>query len=114
MQQEKALKILSEHRKSLADKYGIKKIGVFPYRADNLANCKCECGNCCGYHPQIGVAVEYKPDAKPSLFDLGGLLMHMKDILGCDVDLETIGLEGEIYPRYQQSEDHLQDVVYVE
>ena len=112
MQQEKALKILSEHRKSLADKYGIKKIGVFPYRADNLANCKCECGNCCGYHPQIGVAVEYMPDAEPSLFDLGGLLMHMKDILGCDVDLETIGLEGD--SRYQQSEDHLQDVVYVE
>ena len=52
------------------------------------------------------------PDAEPSLFDLGGLLMYMKDILGCDVDLETIGLDGD--SRYQQSEDYLQDVVYVE
>ena len=110
MQQEKALKILAEHRQSLADKYGLKKIGVFPYT--DTANCDCTCGSCCGYHPQIGVAVEYNPDAKPSLFDLGGLLMHMKDILGCDVDLETIGLDGD--SRCQQSEDYLQDVVYVE
>ena len=110
MEQEKALRILAEHRQALADKYGVKKIGVFPY--SHNVNCDCRCRNCCGYHPQIGVAVEYKPDAKPSLFDLGGLLMYMKDILGCDVDLETIGLDGDL--RYQQSEDYLQDVVYVE
>ena len=110
MQQDKALKILSEHRQALADEYGIKRIGVFPW--EEITNCRCECGHCCGYHPQIGVAVEYKTDAEPSLFDLGGLLMHMKDILGCDVDLETIGLDGD--SRYQQSEDYFQDIVYVD
>ena len=112
MEQDKALKILAKHRQALADEYGIKRIGVFPYAENNSTNCACECGRCRGYHPQIGVAVEYKPDAKPSLFNLGGLLMRMKDILGCDVDLETIGLDGN--SRCQQSEDHLQDVVYVE
>ena len=112
MEQAKALKILSQHRQSLADEYGIKKIGVYPYAANGAATSDSESGNCCGYHPQIGVAVEYMTDAKPSLFDLGGLLMHMKDILGCDVDLETIELDGD--SRCQQSEDYLQDVVYVE
>ena len=45
MQQDKALQILSEHRQSLSDKYGVKKIGVFPYEENNSANCECECGN---------------------------------------------------------------------
>ena len=112
MQQEKALKILSEHRQAIADKYGVKRLGVFPYGEGGSPDCECERGNCCGYHPQIGVAVEYQSDAQPSLFDLGGLLMHMKDILGCDVDLETIGLDGD--SRYQQSKDYLQGIVYVE
>ena len=110
MQQDKALQILSEHRQSLSDKYGVEKIGVFPYEENNSANCKCECGNCCGYHPQIGVAVEYTHDAEPSLFDLGGLQMYITDIFGCDVFLDTIGVDGD--PRYQQSQDYLQDVVY--
>ena len=108
MQQEKALKILSEHLQHFADEYGVKKIGVFPY--SDAANRDCKRGQCCGYHPQIGVAVEYKPEAKPSLFDLGGLLMHITELFECDVVLETIGVDGD--QRYQQSEDHLQDVVY--
>ena len=112
MQQDKALKILSEHRQSIAKKYGVKKIGVFPYQENNSANCKCECGRCCGYHPQIGVAVEFKSDAKPSLFDVGGLMMSIKDLFGCDVVVETIGLDGD--PLYKQTDDYLQDVVYVQ
>ena len=112
MQQDKALKILKANRQAIAEKYGVKKIGVFPYEETNSANCKCECGRCCGYHPQIGVAVEFKPDARPSLFDVGGLMMSVKDLFGCDVVVETVGLpEG---PRYEQSDDYLQDVVYVQ
>lgn len=112
MDTNKALKILSAHRQALADEYGIKKIGVYPYADNGAATHDNESGRCCTYNPQIGVAVEYMSDAKPSLFDLGSLLMHMKDILGCDVDLETIGLDSD--SRYQQSADYLQDVVYVE
>ena len=106
MQQEKALKILAEHRQSLADKYGIKKIGVFPYEENNSANCECECGNCCGYHPdrKIGVAVEYMPDAAPG-WDFYGLEQDIADLFGCDILLlrvdghrDTIFLEGRCRP----------------
>ena len=110
MQQEKALKILSEHRKSLADKYGVKKIGVFPYRADNLANCKCECGNCCGYHPQIGVAVEYKPGVQPGL-DFFGLKVEIEDLFRCDITMDMIG--GRKDPRFKRDESYLKKVIYV-
>ena len=113
MQQEKALKILAEHRKSLADKYGIKKIGVFPYEENNSANCECECGNCCGYHPdiEIGVAVEYLPDAAPG-WNFYGLERDIADLFGCDVMLEMIG--GRPDPRFKVSRDYLKDVVYAE
>ena len=109
MQQEKALKILSQHRQSLADKYGLKKIGVFPYT--DTANCDCTCGSCCGYHPQIGVAVEYKPEAKPDLLEFAGLKIHIEDLFGCDITLDTIG--GHKDPRFKRDESYLEEVVYV-
>ena len=111
MQQDKALQILSEHRQSLSDKYGVKKIGVFPYEENNSANCKCECGNCCGYHPQIGVAVEYKPDAKVGMFEFVRLERHISEIFACDIMLEMLG--GPTDDRYTQSDDYMKDVVYV-
>ena len=37
MQQERALKILAEHRQAIADKYGVKRLGVFPYGEGELA-----------------------------------------------------------------------------
>ena len=112
MQQDKALQILSEHRQSLSDKYGVKKIGVFPYEENNSANCKCECGNCCGYHPdiKIGVAVEYKPEAKPG-WDFVGLEQDIAALFGCDILLEMI--EGHRDSRFKQSNDYTKDVVYV-
>ena len=110
MQQDKALKILSKHRQSIAKKYGVKKIGVFPYR--HISDCDLQCRSRGGYHPRIGVAVEFKSDAKPSLFDIGGLMMSIKDLFGCDVVVETIGVDGD--PLYKQTDDYLQDVVYVQ
>ena len=112
MQQDKALQILSEHRQSLSDKYGVEKIGVFPYEENNSANCKCECGNCRGYHPdiKIGVAVEYKPQAKPG-WDFVGLERDIAALFGCDILLEMIG--GHRNTRFKQSDDYLKDVVYV-
>ena len=113
MQQEKALKILSEHRKSLADEYGIKKIGVFPYEENNSANCECECGKCCGYHPdiEIGVAVEYKSGAKVGMFEFVGLERHISEMFECDILLEMIG--GHTDHRYTQSDEYMKDIVYV-
>ena len=108
MRQEKALKILAEHRQALADKYGIKKIGVFPYT--DTANCDCTCGSCCGYHPRIGVAVEYKPGIQPGL-DFFGLMMHIGELFGCDVTLDMIG--GRKDPRFKRDESYLEKVVYV-
>ncbi|MCY2951591.1 MAG: nucleotidyltransferase family protein [Planctomycetota bacterium] len=37
----------------------------------------------------IDVLVEFTSDAKVSLFDLGGMLMELRDMLGRDVDLRT-------------------------
>ena len=112
MQQEKALKILSEHRQSLADKYGVKKIGVFPYEENNSANCECECGKCCGYHPdiEIGVAVEYMPGVRPGL-DFFGLQEHIEEIFECEISLARIG--GHRRPHYEMTDNFLKDVVYV-
>ena len=113
MEQEKALKILSKHRKSLADKYGVKKLGVFPYEENNSANCECECGKCCGYHPdiKIGVAVEYKSGAKVGMFEFVGLERHISEIFECDILLAMIG--GHKDHRYTQSDDYMKDIVYV-
>ena len=110
MDTNKALKILSAHRQSLADEYGIKKIGVYPYTANGAADCKCTCGNCCGYHPQIGVAVEYKADAKPDLLDFVGLKLDIEDLFGCDISLDMIG--GRKDPRFKIDESYLEEVVY--
>jgi len=37
----------------------------------------------------IDVLVEFSPDARVSLFDLGGMLMDLRDMLGREVDLRT-------------------------
>ena len=107
MRQDKALKILSEHRQSIADKYGVKKIGVFPYT--DTANCDCKCGQCCGYHPQIGVAVEYNPKVRPGL-DFIGLKLHIENLFGCEISLARIG--GHREPFYEKTDNFMKDVVY--
>lgn len=37
----------------------------------------------------IDLLVEFLPDAHPSLFDLGGMIMELRQLLGRDVDLRT-------------------------
>lgn len=39
----------------------------------------------------IDVLVEFPPGQIPSLLDLGGMLMELRDILGREVDLKTPG-----------------------
>ena len=110
MQQERALKILAEHRQAIADKYGVKRLGVFPYGDGSSSDRKRECGKCCGYHPQIGVAVEYKPGIQPGL-DFYGLKVNIEDLFGCDITLNRIG--GIKDPRFKRDESYLKQVVYV-
>ena len=74
MEQNKALKILKENRQALADKYGVKKLGVFPWED----SAKCDCG--CGHHPQIGIAVEYEQGVRPGL-DFFELQEHIEELV---------------------------------
>ena len=37
----------------------------------------------------VDVLVEFAPDAHVSLFDLGGMLMELREMLGREVDLRT-------------------------
>lgn len=42
-----------------------------------------------GPDSDVDVLVEYLPTARVSLFDLGGMLMELREMLGRDVDLRT-------------------------
>jgi len=44
-----------------------------------------------GPESDIDVLVEFPPGRTPSLLDLGGQLMELREILGRDVDLKTPG-----------------------
>jgi len=42
-----------------------------------------------GPESDIDLLVEFLPIAEPTLFDLGGMLMELREMLGRDVDLRT-------------------------
>ena len=42
-----------------------------------------------GPDSDVDVLVEFHPTARASLFDLGGMLMELREMLGRDVDLRT-------------------------
>jgi predicted nucleotidyltransferase len=44
-----------------------------------------------GPNSDVDVLVEFPPGQSPSLLDLGGMLMELREILGRDVDLKTPG-----------------------
>lgn len=47
----------------------------------------------------IDVLVEFEPDAKISLFDMGGMQMEISELFGREVDFKT---DKFISPRYRQ------------
>lgn len=47
----------------------------------------------------IDILVEFEPGQTPSLFDLGGMLMELREKLGREVDLKTPGF---LSPRIRQ------------
>ena len=64
---------------SIASKYGAEDIRVFGSTATNSAH----------NGSDIDFLVKLKPGT--SLFDLGGLYVELKDLLGCEVDIVTEG-----------------------
>jgi uncharacterized protein len=72
----------------VAAKYGAYNIRIF--------------GSVARYEADINSDVDFLVDMEPgrSLFDLGGLLMELQDILGCEVDVVTEkGLRSRIRER---------------
>lgn len=54
-----------------------------------------------GPSSDIDVLVEFAPGQTPSLLDLGGMLMELREMLGREVDLKTPGF---LSPRFR---DHV-------
>lgn len=63
----------------LAAKYGVAELGIFGsrVRGDNRPD------------SDLDVLVTFHPDAKPSLFTLGGIVSEIEDAIGVTVDLSV-------------------------
>lgn len=57
----------------------------------------------------IDVLVEFEPDAKISLFNMGGMQMELSELLGRDVDFLTVEF---IKPRIRQRILDSSEIVY--
>jgi len=42
-----------------------------------------------GPDSDIDLLVEFEPDARPSLFDVGGMMHELTEVMGCQVDIRT-------------------------
>lgn len=62
-----------------------------------------------GPDSDVDVLAEFGPHAEISLFDLGGMLMELREILRRDVDLKTPGFLSE---RIREEVRHQSRVVY--
>ena len=72
--------LLKEKREEilrLASKYGARDVRIFGSAARGEA----------GPESDVDILVDLEPGR--SLFDLGGLLMDLRDLLGCNVDVVT-------------------------
>lgn len=76
-----------EEMKKLAANYGAHNVRLFGSVARRQASSDSD----------IDVLVDLEPDR--SLFDLGGLLMELQDLLGCKVDIVT---EQGLRPRIRE------------
>ena len=77
MQRDEVLRILSEQKPVLREKFGVRSIAIFGSTARNQA----------GPHSDVDVLVEFDPAAEPSLLDFINLKYHLSDGLGVPVDL---------------------------
>ena len=110
MRQDKALKILTDNLEGIKREFGVKSIGVFPWRESPPCGCNCDC-DCCGQLvKEIGVAFKYMPGVSVG-FEFFGLELRIEELFGCGILLTHI--DG-IYPPEWQSTiaARLKDVVY--
>ena len=109
MQQAKALKILSDNLEDIKREFGVKSIGVFPWRESPPCGCNCGC-DCCGPRAkEIGVAVTYKTGIRPDL-RFFTLQLRIEDLFGCGILLARIDVKPD--PRWKGAYDFVENVVY--
>ena len=77
MRRDEALKVLSEHKSELREKFGVKSIAVFGSTARGEVTSQSD----------IDVLVEFDPIAAPSLLDFIHLKHFLSDELNGEVDL---------------------------
>ena len=74
MNRDEALEILRRERPRLSEAYGITALAIFGSTARNEA----------GPGSDVDVYVDVK---QPNLFELGGLFLDLKELLGTEIDL---------------------------
>ena len=77
MRRDEALKVLSEHKSELREKFGVKSIAVFGSTARGEVTSQSD----------VDVLVEFDPIAAPSLLDFIHLKHFLSDELNGEVDL---------------------------
>ena len=81
MRRAEALRILSEHKAEIQQRFGVKSIAVFGSNAYDDA----------GSHSDVDVLVEFDLLSEPSLLDFINLKHFLSDELNAEVDLVEIG-----------------------
>ena len=110
MRQDKALKILTDNLDDIKREFGVKSIGVFPWRESSVCGCNCGCDCYAPLAKEIGVAVKYMPGVSVG-FEFFGLELRIEELFGCGILLTHI--DGIYTPEWQATIDaHLKDVVY--
>ena len=108
MRQDKALKILTDNFEGIKREFGVKSIGVFPWRESPVCGCDCDC--CGPLAKEIGVAVKYMPGVSVG-FEFFGLQIYLEELFECGILLTHI--DGIYPPEWQSTIDaRLKDVVY--
>ena len=95
---EEMKKILTENKKELEQKYGVREIGIFGsyLRGEQKEG------------SDVDILVEFSPDARISLLDFVGLEDHISDLLAAKVDLVE---KSALKPRI--GKHILKEVVYL-
>lgn len=111
MRQAKALKILTDNLDVIKREFGVKSIGVFPWRESPACGCSCGCDCYAPRAKEIGVVVDYKPGVRPDL-RFFTLQFRIEELFDCGVFLTT--LNGDYDRTWEVIDTLLKDAVYAE
>ena len=109
MRQDKALKILTDNLDDIKREFGVKSIGVFPWRESPPCGCKCGCDCCRPLTKEIGVAVKYMPGPNAG-FEFFSLQIYLEELFECGILLARIDVKPD--PRWKGAYDFVENVVY--